>query len=70
MKPRPISWCIAPEGEPTFSEQAYVLTIQDEGGGEYIQIEDQAGKIGFDPEDWPHLRDAIELAIKHCRPGD
>lgn len=65
MKLRPISWCVSPEGEPTFSEAAYTVTIKDEGGGEYIEIEDHSGKIGFNPEEWPHLRDAIELAIKH-----
>jgi len=73
MKPRPISWCIAPDGEHSFSEKAYRISLQDEGGGEYVEVEDAAGKIGINPEDWPHLKEAIELALQHCRedhPGE
>lgn len=66
MKLRPISWCIAPDGEPSFSEKAYRISIQDEGGGDYVAIEDSAGKIGINPEDWPHLKEAIEVALQHC----
>ena len=68
MKPRPISWCIAPEGEPSFSEKAYTISLQDEGAGEYIEIEDSAGKIGINPEDWPSLKEAIDIAVQQCRP--
>lgn len=68
MKPRPISWHLGPEGEPTFSEKGYTVSIQDEGGGEYVEIEDPAGKIGINPEDWPSLKEAIDIAVQQCRP--
>lgn len=64
MKLRPIAWCLSPEGEPIFGEMSYTIKIVEEGAGEYIEVEDQAGKIGFNAEEWPHLRDAIEVAIK------
>jgi len=64
MKLRPITWCVSPEGEPTFSEMSYTIRIVDEGGGEYIEVEDKDGRIGFNSEEWPHLRDAIEMALK------
>ena len=64
MKLRPIAWCVSPENEPMFSKLSYTITIVDEGAGEYIQVEDKDGKIGFNTEEWPHLRDAIEIAIK------
>jgi hypothetical protein len=64
MKLRPISWCVSPETEPTFSELSYTIRILDEGCGEYLQVEDSNGKIDFNAQEWPHLRDAIEVAIK------
>jgi hypothetical protein len=43
---------------------SYTIRIVDEGGGEYIEVEDKDGRIGFNSEEWPHLRDAIEMALK------
>jgi len=64
MKLRPISWCLSPENEPTSSELSYTIRILDEGCGEYLQVEDSNGKIDFNTEEWPHLREAIEVVMK------
>ena len=63
---------IAPEGEPIYSERAYVVQIEDEAGGEFLSIQchdDQCanGQIRMDPQEWPALRDAIDRMVKECR---
>lgn len=59
---------LLPEGEPIFSEQAIVLTIDDEAAGEFLKIsqhDDQAkpGEIRIDPREWPQLREAIDAMM-------
>lgn len=68
MIQRPISWCVSKEGEPIFGETGYTVTIVDEGGGEFIQIEDKDGKISFNPDEWPFIKKAIETAINEVKP--
>lgn len=64
---------LAPEGEPIFSESAFVVQIEDDAGGEFLSIQchdDQCvgGQIRLDPQEWPALRDAIDRMVKECRP--
>lgn len=63
---------LAPEGEPIFSEAAFVIQVEDDAGGEFLSVQchdDQCanGQIRLDPQDWPALRDAIERMVKECR---
>jgi len=67
MRIRPTTWCVFPKNEPMFGELSYTITIVDEGCGEYLRVEDSNGKIDFNTEEWPHLRDAIEFAIKQIK---
>lgn len=74
MKPmecRPISWAVAPQGEPTYSEMATTICIEDEAGGEFVEVCQSGraglGKIQINPDEWLSLRDAIDNAIKSCR---
>jgi len=66
-KTRPSQWIIAPEGEPTFSEHATRITIEDEAAGEFVQVEQENGIIQIDTTEWPTLRAAIDHAIDQCR---
>jgi len=65
------SLVIAPKSEPIFSECATHVRIVDEAAGEFLEVEQQGGpslgKIQFTPEEWPHLRKAINRMVKECR---
>jgi hypothetical protein len=66
---RPTQWTFLPEGEAIFSEHAMTITICDDGGGEYVEVEqlrEGMGKIAIDVAEWPALRDSIDLAISQC----
>ena len=63
---------LVPEGEPIFSENAFVIEINDDAGGEFLSVkshEEQCrdGEIRINPSEWPALRDAIDRMIKECR---
>lgn len=64
----PIAWVMRPVGEPIFDEHATEIRIEDESGGPFVvlkQDRDSAenGKIGFDNDEWPTLRAAIDEAV-------
>ena len=53
-----------------YSDRATDITIVDEGGGEFVEVEqhlDEYGKIGINPEEWPTIRAAIDKMVKECR---
>jgi hypothetical protein len=61
---------VLPEEEPIFSEMAFRLTIDDEGGGEFLVVESESeayGKIAISKEDWPILCEAINKMLRDCR---
>lgn len=62
---------VVPKSEPLFSERATRVRIEDEAGGEFVEVE-QSGrkdisKIMIDPEEWPALRAAINRMIRQCK---
>jgi hypothetical protein len=62
-----------PIDEPIFSEQAILIEIEDDAGGEFVhlsQIGDgrNDGKIAINPAAWPKLRDAIGRMVQECKP--
>ena len=69
---RVTSMTILPENEAIYSEQATVISIEDEGGGEFLTIEQSTdsthGKITIGIEEWEILRNAIEIMFIHCHP--
>lgn len=67
---RPSQWVIAPEGDAMWSGRATRITIEDEAVGEFVQVEQENGKIQIDPTEWPVLRAAIDHAIDQCRDVD
>ena len=66
---RPIKFIVAPAGEPTFSERATTVELDDEGGGEFLVVrqnteEHGEQRIAFDADEWPHIRRAINRAVR------
>lgn len=63
---------LVPDGEPLFSETATTVEIEDEAGGEFVEVSQHgftdAGKIQINPEEWPALRAAINRMVRECRP--
>lgn len=58
------------EGEPLFTEKSFGVSIEDEGGGEFIVVERRLSgyeRIAINPEEWPVLRDAIDQMIEECQ---
>jgi hypothetical protein len=68
---RHIAVCVLPKGQEIFSEQATLVSIVDEAGGEYLEVSQSGrtdlGKIAINPEEWPALRSAINQMIEQCR---
>jgi len=62
---------VAPPNEPTFSEMATTVEIEDEAGGEFVEVSQhgapELGKIQISPEEWPALRAAINRLVRACR---
>ena len=61
---------VIPEGEPSFSEMATTVEIEDEGAGEFVVVAQRArvdmGQIAINPEEWPELRAAIDRLVGQC----
>ena len=65
---RIVAITVAPKGEGVLSEQATRIEYIDEGAGEFVEVSQViGGKIGIDPKEWPHIRDAIDKMIGGCR---
>ena len=65
---RPISWLVAPEDNPRiYGEHGYTISIDDEGGGEYIRIREHDGdgdrQISIDAEHWSEIQKAVGSAL-------
>lgn len=65
---------VVPKGEPTFSEQATSIEIEDEAAGEFLRVSQYRGdgKVGvlITNEEWPQIRAAIDRMIAECRNFD
>lgn len=56
--------------ESVLSETATIIRIEDEAGGEFLEIEQfHIGKIRIGPDEWPTIRDAVNTLMAQCR-GD
>jgi hypothetical protein len=54
---------ILPEGEPTFSDMATDIRIEDEGAGEYLVITQPARNkpsIAIDTKEWVSIKKVID----------
>lgn len=56
-----------------YNERAFSVEIDDEGGGEFIVVRCLSCELGaphtlaIDHDEWPALRDAIDLMVKNVR---
>lgn len=69
-KQRTLSIIVMPVGEAIYADSATIVSIEDEAGGEFVLISQDAGdygKIAVNSEEWPVLRDAIDKMIAECR---
>ena len=64
---RSISVCICREGEPIYSETATLVSIRDDGGGEFVEVSQESGRISMDIDEWPAIKATIDEMIKACR---
>jgi hypothetical protein len=63
---------VGPENVPIFDERNFVLTIEDDIGGEYLVLRSNGdclknGEIKIDPEEWEELKEAIDTMIQACK---
>jgi len=58
---------VMPERDRLFDETATRVSIEDEAGGEFIVIEQEAGKIRIDPGEWAKIREAVDRMVGECR---
>lgn len=65
---------VLPAGEDILSEMATIISIDDVGGGPYVVVSQtgrtEIGRFAISPEEWPAVRDAIELMLKMCESID
>ena len=52
------------KGEQIFCESITEVEIIDEAAGEFLEVSQEGGKLRFDAEEWPHVRDAIDKMFK------
>lgn len=69
---RILSLLVAPESARIFDERATRITITDRAAGEFVEIvqdhEETAGTVSVDADNWPAIRDAVDLMMAECRP--
>jgi hypothetical protein len=64
---RAVSYVIAPKGAGINDERATLIELSDEGGGEFIEVTQAGGGIRFDKDEWPWIRERIEVVMKSVR---
>jgi hypothetical protein len=56
------------DNDTILSEMATMVSIDDEGGGEYVKAEQtNTGSIWINPDEWPAIREAIDRMVSECR---
>jgi hypothetical protein len=46
-----------------FSDSDTHISIDDDGGGEFLAIEQNDNEIRIDPDEWPHIVEAVGRII-------
>jgi hypothetical protein len=69
---RPTAWLVAPASDPRlFSERGYRIEIDDEGGGEFVNVRDMtldgARQVAIEGEAWSAVRLAIDSAFAEIK---
>ena len=53
-------------GESMHAETATTIRLDDEGGGQYVVIEQDGNTVKINTDEWPLIRDEIEAAVARC----
>lgn len=69
---RALSVVVIPVGEEIYSERATVVSIDDEGGGEFVCVRQPGllssqAELRIDSDEWPVVRQAVDNMMKQCR---
>lgn len=64
---RSIAVSVCRAGEPIYSEKATLVSIRDDGGGEFVEVSQDSGRISMDVDEWPAIKAAIDAMILACR---
>lgn len=58
---------VLPEGKDVsiIDENATRIELEDDGCREYVTIRQLAAPVAIDAENWPAIRDAIEVLLLH-----
>lgn len=57
---------VTPVGKGLLHEAATWVKIDDEGGGPFVMIWQECGKVLIERGDWPAIRDAVEQLLGVC----
>lgn len=58
----PTQWTInRSDGDPSYQT---IISIVDEGAGEFITIEQESGELRMDPNEWPAVREVLDIAFE------
>jgi len=65
---------VLPKGDDLWSERATAISIEEEGGGEFVVIHQNGkhalnGEVRIDPEEWLTLSESISEMILLCKPA-
>ena len=61
---RNIAWLVAPEDDRRLhSPDGYTISIDADGVGEFVSIEDSNGLVAITRDAWPHIRQCIDAAF-------
>lgn len=67
LETRYIAAVVCREGEPIYSERSTTVSIRDDGGGEFVEVLQESGRISIDVDEWPAIKAAIDAMILACR---
>lgn len=71
MNARITQYTISPD--EIFSERTVTVSIDNDGGGEYIMLRsmaDDGGEVCIEPDNWEHIKTCVETLISSLRKGE
>ena len=65
---REVSVVVGPEDEVIFSERMFRISVEDEGGGEFLVLSgNDDAEIRIGPDEVEELTKALNMMAKRCR---
>ena len=57
---------LKPKGKALYSDEATRISLDDTGDEMFVTVSQGYREIGINPEEWQHIRDAIDRIIALC----